>query len=617
LAVVTYDTSKSPGNKHLMAGTMNAGYFGTVSASEFITGDALASNVGLSIGGSQFSDIDWLKFAHKGKVQFVPMKPFRFNLHWGHINSANLVYGDKTIEINGLTYKVRLMRGSADDPYMGVTDGSEWNNLMMQVHEQGNWEIGFTDEDLCTDENIFFYGSATICQEVQSNADYRVYRGGEGVSYLGTVGATSANPEYGWRPVLEIEEMPPGIEISVPEGHLGEFTNGDNLLTYAITGDDLTTITEKVNGVVVDTKEAVSGQELSVSLTEARWGAIRFGKYADATGGKNTLTIEMGDQKWTYTFDKRLATDADILSAVKAAKDVSETITPYYLGNQTIDFYIEDTEPVPNKVGDVWVKMNEILMQNNVILSEIQPTSAQDKQLWQTVSGLDYTLSLEKMSAFFDRNEEELHIEIDSKSLLSSIPQDKILLWQNMYSKAFGDLSDVHYWNLATNEWTKVEAFMWNGSTWVQISSLGLKVYDYGVEHINIVPSYSNTSVNRYTEEENRILLNKAGGLYRLGLITDTLVNVGNYDTLKIEWEKTVEGPSGSHVAVIGLNTTKNNTNKDTDLVSTTMTYSFEKQVSTVDISNISGEAYIEVINTQLYSGSDYSHLYVYKIWLE
>lgn len=42
----------------------------------------------------------------------------------------------------------------------------------------------------------------------------------------------------------------------------------------------------------------------------------------------NALTIEMGSEKWTYTFDKRLAEDADISSAVKAVKDVNEVYLP-------------------------------------------------------------------------------------------------------------------------------------------------------------------------------------------------------------------------------------------------------------------------------------------------
>jgi hypothetical protein len=360
-----------------------------------------------------------------------------------------------------------------------------------------------------------------------------------------------------------------------------------------------------------------------VSLTEAQWDTIRFGKYADATGGKNTLTIEMGDQKWTYTFDKRLATDADILSAVKAAKDASETITPYYLGNQTIDFYVQDTEPVPNKVGDVWVKTNEILMQNNVILNETQPTLAQDKQIWQTISGLDYTLNLEKVSAFFDRSEGELHIEIDSKSLLSSIPQNKVLLWKNVYSKAFGDLSDVHYWDLATNKWVKVEAFMWDGISWVQISfELGW-LYSEGVESVTFIEGNDSDSgyYSSVSKESDHLHLKstpKDGSLSeQVSYVTEIKVDVTDFTALNIDWENVGEGTTwnGSLLNV----TTEQRSGKNTYTAQIYHAHNaFPRTVESLDVSSLSGEFFIKVFALGgTGQTASQSIVNVYNLWLE
>ncbi|MDK7664385.1 hypothetical protein [Cytobacillus oceanisediminis] len=117
--------------------------------------------------------------------------------------------------------------------------------------------------------------------------------------------------------------------ISVPQGSLGQVSDKNNLLTYSITTDGtMGPITEKVNGVTVGTKTATSGQSLTVGLTQEQWDAIRFGKYADATGVQNILTIEMGSEKWTYTFNKMPAADADLISVAKVFKDYAETVDP-------------------------------------------------------------------------------------------------------------------------------------------------------------------------------------------------------------------------------------------------------------------------------------------------
>lgn len=117
--------------------------------------------------------------------------------------------------------------------------------------------------------------------------------------------------------------------ISVTPGDIGQKTDKNNILSYSITTDgSMSTITEKINGTVVNTRNTTSGQAVTLGLTQAQWDAIRFGKYADATGGKNTLTVEMGSEKWTYTFDKQLASDSDIISASKAVKDANEVYLP-------------------------------------------------------------------------------------------------------------------------------------------------------------------------------------------------------------------------------------------------------------------------------------------------
>lgn len=102
-----------------------------------------------------------------------------------------------------------------------------------------------------------------------------------------------------------------------------------NLLSYAITTDgSMGPITEKVNGVTVWTKTATSGQALNVSLTDAQWDAVNFGKYHTASGTPNTLTIEMGTEKWTYTFTKTANENTTESQLAEALKDMNEVFLP-------------------------------------------------------------------------------------------------------------------------------------------------------------------------------------------------------------------------------------------------------------------------------------------------
>jgi hypothetical protein len=201
---------------------MNAGYFGTVAVGSFITGNALATAVGISAGTSQFSNEGWLKFAYNGKIQFVAKKPIRYNLTWDNINAAGCVTGTKTVVIGGKTYKVRLFRGS-NTTTPATVDGapcqySEWNKLMLPIHIQAQdkswaepasveadcayWGINFSNGDLLV-EVYSGNGSCSICQELVSTNCVR--RGGyNGVSDGNGTTKNFASAASGWRPVLEL-----------------------------------------------------------------------------------------------------------------------------------------------------------------------------------------------------------------------------------------------------------------------------------------------------------------------------------------------------------------------------------------------------------------------------
>lgn len=214
--------SDMPGPSNLVGGDMQAGYFGVVPATELFTGDALATELGITQGTSQFSNGGWLKFAIDGKIIYKSKKPFRHSISWDHIDSKGCVDGTKTVTKDGTTYEVTLMKGgdgNASDAVKGP-EASEWNKLMLPIHVRAedqswkygdnvdtpteDWGVGFTDADLQTHYD-HGDGSRHWCQEVyHSNASNRVCRGRRGVSdsNYGTSSGTYAHS--GWSPVLRV-----------------------------------------------------------------------------------------------------------------------------------------------------------------------------------------------------------------------------------------------------------------------------------------------------------------------------------------------------------------------------------------------------------------------------
>ena len=192
---------------------------------QLITGDELASIIGLTAGTSQFSTEPWLHFNDNGRDIYIAKKPFRHTVSWDQLNAIGAVYGSKTVTIDNKLYMVRLLRGTNSDPTTGGTysgynttihQGSEWNRYMYPIHSTthvsgsnpNTSDMGtlaqYTDEQLHLRSN---YGNGTYswCQEVSgAGASSRVIRGYYGVTY--GYGATSSvtYAYLGWRPLLEL-----------------------------------------------------------------------------------------------------------------------------------------------------------------------------------------------------------------------------------------------------------------------------------------------------------------------------------------------------------------------------------------------------------------------------
>lgn len=220
-----WEKNTVPGPSKLIGGNLQAGFYGEVPTSDFITGDELARRIGLSAGVSQFSNEPWLKFSYMGKTEFVAKKTFRHLISWNSINAVNAVFGNRTIKIGDNTYRVRLMKGKTEgkqndsSAYEGtINHGSEWNKLLLPIHINApdkwrypdnvkvpteNWNIGYTDRDLITNYKEG-YGSYSWCQEYGGDTSSRLLRGVISVSFAESNGPSGSNDHYAWRPVLEL-----------------------------------------------------------------------------------------------------------------------------------------------------------------------------------------------------------------------------------------------------------------------------------------------------------------------------------------------------------------------------------------------------------------------------
>ena len=234
--------SIGPGPSTLIAGDMTAGFFGEVPTSELITGDDLATAIGLTAGTSQYSTEPWLKFALDGNIIYVAKKPYRHTVSWQHIYQAGAVYGtgdngynpsganrlqDANINVDGFSLDVTLLRGANTDPTgtddygydLAHTHTSEWNRLMYPIHSgvhtntsnpstpsvpYAQW-ASYSDSDLLVHRN-FGNGSYSWVKETPATSTQRLFRGLNGVTYVNRTTATSTGTHIGWRPCLRLAQ---------------------------------------------------------------------------------------------------------------------------------------------------------------------------------------------------------------------------------------------------------------------------------------------------------------------------------------------------------------------------------------------------------------------------
>lgn len=192
-----------PGPSLLAAGTDQLGWYGEVSGAAFITGSALAAQIGLTAGVAINPNAGWLKFSHLGKMLFVAKKTIRSTVSWNHLNAVNAVLGNRIIEIGAHRYRIRLLTGGNANP--ASVAGGEWNALIYRVHEddptETNWK-NYTNSELYVGLPSM-PGVFSWCQELSVWPTYSFGRGQHSVLHHAYNLSDDPNVSGGWRPVLE------------------------------------------------------------------------------------------------------------------------------------------------------------------------------------------------------------------------------------------------------------------------------------------------------------------------------------------------------------------------------------------------------------------------------
>lgn len=213
-----------PGPQEIALGNWFQGYFGTITATDFVTSVDLVNKFG--IGGVVSSAAIWHKFAHRGKVLYLCDNISATNVSWNSLYSKGLVFG-----VNGVgpvghgnpqvnqwqtfikgddQFLVRLPRTNLTPDYAGgsVDYSSEWVACMQSLNG-GSYAAPEQPQHVAalgSSASFVVVATTTPLAEFQNNG---VVTGGcnhvaaNSVSTSNVVGNCLRTAANSWRPVLE------------------------------------------------------------------------------------------------------------------------------------------------------------------------------------------------------------------------------------------------------------------------------------------------------------------------------------------------------------------------------------------------------------------------------
>lgn len=239
-----------PGNKTLLFGTTDLGYFGRVSQDELFTSKELLDFTGITTGTVGPINFQWMKFIRAGKVIYISTALLRTAISWNILYELGLIYGTNdnglyptATPTNQLKWKVkedkgkkwflkaRTIKGTNTDPYASASDNvldSEWDQLMGRVMVGSHANAGVWEKNALNDVAAVLFTLAQETWVLPNNTTAYVTRGGNynGPMYVGQVSKPSTLANYGYRPVFELFD---GSTLTAePAEVIGKLTEGIN-----------------------------------------------------------------------------------------------------------------------------------------------------------------------------------------------------------------------------------------------------------------------------------------------------------------------------------------------------------------------------------------------------
>lgn len=231
---------RGSGPQVLQYGDYEYGYFGALTALEFLGTGNIRSQVGMTAGTVVTNAPTWHKYARKGKILYVPNKALANYISWDQLYTAGLVFGVdgpglgsflpatpvnqlRTVTKGIDTYIVRLMTGynddrtdvpltteNTDDPADGRL--CEWNDLiypLLKYVPNGQrivnvWNYIYNDMNLASVFNSIVQERASATQNVSRGLNAASSR--SAVSARKIIASNTGTSTYGWWPVLELVE---------------------------------------------------------------------------------------------------------------------------------------------------------------------------------------------------------------------------------------------------------------------------------------------------------------------------------------------------------------------------------------------------------------------------